>query len=600
MSLLRCIERATTRSKTPYDITYSSVFAFLCPALQDEHVTTERRPRRRPRPQPCCTAAETEKTFISSLVQAGSCREHQLMGQKRARVRQERGEVRQRRNIHTRPTQAVREPASAAATITKEDLHDLVDIYETRHSPSPKESQDAHTWWEEEDSFLSDGVPIGPEALDKPWDESYFTTNAYLASPEGEPWSDAAQIVNTLDALLSNQDTPHEELYLLYKTLPGNRVPYIPPSTLFKLINTLSAVPSSRFQKSYADNYLSLLYDMRAENMPIPVSLWTTAIRFLGLAEGERQAVRLWREMEEHYQLRATYKTFSVLFDLALKNQNFALAEMVEKEARARRVRLDRVSRMGRIFYHGLLGDGAGVRTAYARLVDAGEIVDTAVLTCVITALLDSGEYPAALETFSRMKALHTSKQGATSAPHDWRHRRDLRTLLTDAAHRYRSPERALDRKRFQDAAPVNPDWRTYRAFIAYHVRVSGSYADIETLLLEMKRQNIPLNRELYRTLFHGFAKHGGISVVSWNARNLETVWRSFERSVVKRPDEFAYDGKLVIAAVKAFAFVVNGQRAREVWERIRERWVVEASVEGYVERMLERRSRKRRSWQGG
>jgi hypothetical protein len=111
-----------------------------------------------------------------------------------------------------------------------------------------------------------------------------------------------------------------------------------------------------------------------------------------------------------------------------------------------------------------------------------------------------------------------------------------------------------------------------------------------------MKSTGIPLNREIYRVLFQGFAKHGGIQVVSWNPRNLEVLWKSFERSCQKRPMEFGYDASLVIAIVKAFAFVVTKSRARQVWEVLLEKWTVEESVKIYVERLLGRT----KAWHGG
>jgi hypothetical protein len=428
--------------------------------------------------------------------------------------------------------------------------------------------------------------------LDKPWDEAYFTQNQYMVF--SAPCSDTSQILHTMDTLLDNPNTPHEHLYALYKQLPGDRANYIPSTTLRTLMTHLSHVPTSRFQKEYASNFLSLLYDLRAVNLPVTLPLWTTAIRFIGLSDGARQAVRLWREMEQHYTLKANNYTFSVLFDLAVKSGNFALAEMLEKEARERRVRLDRISRMSRIFYYGLLGDGAGIRNAYAGLVEAGEIVDTAVLTNVISALIDAGEVPAAEETFARMKTLHEEKQGATAPPHDWRSRRELRGLLTDAAHTYR--DRHEDRQRFQDAAPVGPDWRTYRAFISYHVRSTGDWPAIERLLTEMRSSRIPLTREIFRTLFAGFAKHGGIQVVAWNSRNLEHVWKEFEKCVRRRPGEFAYDPRLVLGVVRAFVFCANKTRAKEVWESMLERWAVDGEVEKSVERLLQRRRR----WDGG
>lgn len=524
--------------------------------------------------------------FITGLARAGTCHNHRKPAIPSLLNRS------WRRSIHTKPTRPIQEPAAATA-ISREDLHDLVDIYGTR------EEETFNPW--EEEAPLKDNVGIGPEALDlaigpevleKSWDDAYFTNNGYLSY--AAPSVDVPQILNSIDHLLTDPDAPHEDLYTLYRKLPDERVSYIPHETLFPLLRHLSRVPASRFQKSYADNFLAILYDMRAASMPINIHLWTTAIRFSGLAEGPRQAVRLWREMEQHYDIVANNYTFSVLFDLTIKSGNFALAEMIEKEARERHIPLDRISRMSRIFYYGLLGDGAGVRRSYAAFVDAGEIVDTAVLTNVISALIDAGEYPAAVETFERMKTLHKEKQGATQAPHEWRQRRELRGLLRDAAHHYR--DRPGDRQKFQDAAPVNPDWRTYRAFLTHHSRTTADWPAIESLLTEMKKEGIPLNREIYRVLFQGFAKHGGIQVVSWNGRNLEMVWKSFERSCQKRPQEFAYDASLVIAIVKGFAFVVSKPRARVVWEVLRGMWTVEESVKVYVERLLGRT----KVWHGG
>jgi hypothetical protein len=453
----------------------------------------------------------------------------------------------------------------------------LVDIYGTRKEKEVSEGEE-----------LSDIVGVGPEVLDKPWDETYFTDNQYMVCPA--LWSEAVGVIEHMKLLLEHPEPPHEELYRLYQRLPGNRVNYIPSEVLFKLITHLSQVSASRFHKEYADGFLSILYDMRAENIPVNLTLWTTAIRFLGLSEGARQAVRLWREMEQHYGIKGNSYTFSILFDLAVKSQHFALAEMIEKEARDRHIKLDRISRMSRIFYYGILGDGQGVRRAYAQLVDAGEIVDTAVLTNVITALIDAGELPAAEETFERMKQLHAGKKGATQAPHNWRQRRELRVLLTDAAHRYR--DRPQDRQTFQDAAPIDPDWRTYRAFIRYHALESGDWNRIEELLDEMKKAGIELNREIYRCLFGGFAKHGGIQLTSWNKKNLDIIWIDFERSCQRDPTETSIDSGLAVMIVKAFFYCVDKRRARVAWEAILERWTPTHHVQSKVERLLQQQKR--------
>jgi hypothetical protein len=194
------------------------------------------------------------------------------------------------------------------------------------------------------------------------------------------------------------------------------------------------------------------------------------------------------------------------------------------------------------------------------------------------------------------MKALHASKQGATDAPHEWRQRRQIRILLTAAANRYRT--RPGDREKFQDAAPIGPDWRTYRAFISYHVRESADWPAIERLLLEMRRDyQIPLTREIYTALFRGFARHGGI-ISAWNQRNLEVVWREFEKSLERRPGEFGFEEGMCLAAVKAFLGCAGRKRTREVWDVLRERW--ELGNTDMEVRELRLLGRGHQNWDGG
>ncbi|KIV99289.1 uncharacterized protein PV09_09057 [Verruconis gallopava] len=572
MSFLRTFERASSCGNT-YEIASFSLSAFLCPILYDRirPKTTKQHERQRTEAlfRTLPPAVELETCFIAALVRASSCHGHykgryrpqnplsQYSGACRPRELLSNTAFQCQRRNYTKTARCARN-SSFSASIGKEDLHALVDIYGAR--------REEH---EHQVDTPIDPVPVRVKSSEQPFEDADVVESHYLINPE--PSSEASRILADLSSLLEDPDTPHEVIYALYRQLPGSRICYLSVDLRKRLLKFLSQVPAFRFKIKYADNFLSILHDMRAENIPVDLALWSTAIRFLGLSEGPHQAVRMWREMENHYGLRANNYIFSILFDLAAKHNSFALAEMIEKEARERNVKLDRISRMSRIFYYGILGDGLNVRRAYAQLVEAGEIVDTAVLTNVISALIDAGEYPAAVETFERMKHLHATKKGATHAPNLWRERRELRILLTKAGHHYR--RRPEERQKFQDLAPINPDWRTYRVFLRYHALVTGEWQEIERLLSEMRRAKISLNSEIYAVIFSGFAKHGGIQLAAWTRHNLESLWQEFKKANTEDPVENSLNSHLVSMIMAAFRHCADRTRARSVWETILERW---------------------------
>jgi len=437
----------------------------------------------------------------------------------------------------------------------------------------------------EADDLVGD-MAIGPESLDVPWKDDYFTDNRNTRVAELDP--QISRLLEDISRLLDNPETPHETLWRFYLRLPDNHVTFLPGKLLGRFLQHLSAAPTSRIEDGHMNRFTSVLNDMRDAELPVDVKLWTTAIRFTGLRAGVDPAFRMWREMENQHGVAGNHFTFSVLFDLAVRNGQFALAEMVDKEARTRDLKLDRISRMSRIYYYGLLGDGIGVRRAYAQLVEAGEIVDTAVLTNVITALIEADELQAAEQTFDRMKRLHTEKQGATTAPHNWRQRRELKRLLTDAGNRYReSPE---NREIFQDAAPINPDWKTYRAFIRYHALLVGDYPRVESLLKEMRREGITMNKELFYLLFEAFHKHGSIRYSKWNLRNLEGLWSEFLLSTHEMPWETSFDPGIALIIVRAFSTCGGRQKGLVIWGTICERWTPPGHLYRTVEEILERR----------
>jgi len=282
-------------------------------------------------------------------------------------------------------------------------------------------------------------------------------------------------------------------------------------------------------------------------------------------------SISIWRDMEKNAGVKGDHVTFSILFDLAVKSEQWVLAEMIEKETRERGLMFDRISFMAKIYFHGVRGDGSGVRRAYSDLVEAGEIVDTFVLTNVITSLINAGELHAAEMTFKRMKQLHASKTGATLPPDDWYEERALQDILRDAAGRFRSDTEG--RLNFQEASPIAPNWRTYRAFIRHHTDDSGNYDEMVKLVEDMQQYGIRLNGQIYYCIFHGFLKHGGMRYSRWRLNLLEGFWERFLRGCAEYPSEFFFGHGLALVMIKAFAKCSDKQRASEVWTDLRGRW---------------------------
>jgi len=329
---------------------------------------------------------------------------------------------------------------------------------------------------------------------------------------------------------------------------------------------------------------------MKAANLPIKLQHWNSAIILTGRhfpsTDEVESALSMWKDMENIFGVQGDHITFSILFDLAVKSEQYVLAEMVEKEATKRKLKVDRVSQMGRIFLNGVRGDGIGVRRAYSDLVEAGEIVDTAVLTNVITSLINAGEVPAAEMTFARMKRLHAEKQGATMPPDNWREDKALQKILRDAANRYRNDSEA--RLTFQEASPIAPHWKTYRAFIRYHALESGNYDRVLELLDEMQMNGIRMTGTIYYWTFRGFLNHGGFRYSSWRTARLEELWLSFLEVSKNNPIDIFIDHGLVVQVVKAFAKCAGTQRASEIWTDIRGKWDPPDKTLLSVKRVLE------------
>lgn len=282
-------------------------------------------------------------------------------------------------------------------------------------------------------------------------------------------------------------------------------------------------------------------------------------------------ALRVWNEMEQEAGVQSGKVTFGILFDIAAKAGKFVLAEMILQEMSNRRLPLNRFAKTGLIYYHGLKGDGQGVRKAYLALVDAGHTVDNVVMDCVVASLLRAGETPAAEQVYERMKGMSARKIGAIRPLPTWRGTRELGRVLEQAARIFKNDSQK--RQQLQDEQWLAPDLRTFTILIGHHIAVTGELRRVIRLLEDMQSLGIPLHGRIFLRIFKGFALHGGIRYTSWTKARLESVWNALSLALDDRVPDVQLQKWMVVWIMRAFAKCCGRARALEIWAEIKTRW---------------------------
>lgn len=382
-------------------------------------------------------------------------------------------------------------------------------------------------------------------------------------------------MVTEVMSVLEKIRCTHHEAFAAYSTLPSPGVACLPPLSQRLLFRRLSTI--ERKDRESMLRYLSVVDDMKSLDLPLIEAEWNSAISFCGRCfvrisvAAVEEALLIWKEMEQQAHVKAGHVTFNILFDLAAKAGKFVLAEMIHKEMEARNLPMNRYGRVGFIYYNGLRGDGDGVRRAYREFVEAGEIVDTVVMNCVIASLLRAGEPGAAYQVYERMKNMLSKHTGKAYPALDWLERRDLGRVLDAAARRFRTqPEKT---ERLHDEKFLAPDLHTYSIFVEYHVSETGELQRIIALLSEMHVHGVPLHGRIFLKLFKGFAYHGGIRYTAWTGGRLESVWASLLQVLDQGAEGVMVTKWLVLWVVHAFDKCCGRARVLDVWDELRRRW---------------------------
>jgi pentatricopeptide repeat protein len=445
-------------------------------------------------------------------------------------------------------------PESGPILLTKEDYLNLVDLYfythQSRFTPDSPDLSPTPLLLDDYSFELSaDFTKPDQEASYAEEDEE---DSSVLKHVEEMLMSRQLREVSTMQAfvdLLLDDKSSNQALFEVYKKLPDPGVAYLPRGVIRLFLQRMST-PSYKSERSML-RYLSLIDDMQRASLPITSAEWSSAIylagrSFVRVTDAEiASAFRLWREMEQEAGVLASHVTFNILFDIAVRAGKFVLGETVLKEMHARGLRLNRLGRVSLIYYHGLRGDGDAVRKSYRDFVEAGEIVDTLVLNCVMASLIRAQEPIAAEQIYERMKRLQdrlvkgrredgeevlfskypppgSNRLGTEMASNSLG-----RVLLRSARLKTVLPRHHAE---LQNSMPLRPDLITFRNLISHHASTSGDLDRLTVLINDMNEQfDLPFTSLMFQILFKGFAIHGGSNSedAKWTNKRLELVWQA-------------------------------------------------------------------------
>lgn len=543
-----------------------------------------------------------DRVFIDALVRACSCCEHAQISVNPASIsnphiyHKARRRYAQQNPIHLRSIYTSRiytQSVAAQASTPRQEYIQMLDYYSFQ--PMGGKAR-------------NDGHPTAFENLPPPDEHDYKpvleesnvpkdTVSPELSLPEEAALtaleagiSGEELVVERLMGILNDEENTQEEIMEAYRALPYPGVAYLSDKVRRLLFRRISVVERKTIETML--RYLSVVDDMKAADLPMIAVEWNSAIAFTGrclakvTATEVELAIRTWKEMEQVAKVQGGSVTFTILFDIATKAGKFVLAEMILKEMRSRNLSVSRFARVGIIYYHGLRGDGDAVRRAYKSLIQAGEIVDTVVMNCVIASLIRAGEPSAAHHVYERMKVMYSSKTGFRVPAQNWKAVRELGRVLARAARIYSNdPE---GRHRVQSETCLAPNLHTYAIFIEHHVVETGELRRVTAFLEEMLFLGVPMHGRIFVKLFKGFAINGGVRYTSWTRSQLESVWVSLLSVLDEGVSPNVVVRKwMVVWAVKAFRKCYGRPRALEVWAELGTRWKASAAEERDVSRML-------------
>lgn len=422
--------------------------------------------------------------------------------------------------------------------------------------------------------------------------------------------------------LINPYKTDINHVYRLYEELPEPRISYLHAKIRHNFMMVLGREEKSRTSML---RYFAVVADIQRAGLRLTRAEWNSCVAFASRWVGhvsEREtsaALKMWKEMQTDAGIQANAVTFNILFDVASKAGNFVLAELLYKEMEKRNIKWNRYHHVSLIHFFGLKGDSDGIRAAYKEMVEAGELIDTVVLNCVISGFLRCGEEYAAERVYDRMKTAYerapkmsyrnymdekiltkvmmmfakVSKEAAKLAFED-RAKSGIASAAEDASQAHadgnstqisNSGSSAVDldtdaerlgdggalRKHFQKQSPITPDIHTYRILLNHYGVRLAALDKVALFLDDMKWFQVPLHGTVFLALFKGFALHGGPGQ-QWSRERLLSVYEAFRIAVAENANGMYIDAWMARWILRAFHRCDTEEKVLDVWTDLKPR----------------------------
>ncbi|MCJ1280491.1 hypothetical protein MMC21_008320 [Puttea exsequens] len=379
-----------------------------------------------------------------------------------------------------------------------------------------------------------------------------------------------------LGEILRDRACTHERAFEAYSVLPSPGVSLLSQHDLRLLFHRMSVMEKK--DRPSKLRYMSVVEDMKEASLPMIEAEWNSAIAFCGQcfarisAVDVREAYNTWQEMEQKAKVKSGHVTFTILFDLAAKAGKLLLAEEILKRMEARGLGFDRYGRASFMYYHGIKGDGQGVRRAWFDFLEAGEIPDTVVVNCLIASLIRAGEPAQAELVYERMKRVFSQHTGHALPRSDWREIRSLGRVLARSAVRHRNHLVEVEKSRNEQY--LIPNVHTYAIFVEYYASSTGTgeILPVSAKLHEMRELGLEMDGRIFTKLFKGFANHGKKSYTKWTIDYLERVWASL-LNLLNQETDVKVARWMVVWVIRAFETCADQHRTKEIWHELLKWW---------------------------
>ncbi|ROT35217.1 pentatricopeptide repeat-containing protein [Sodiomyces alkalinus F11] len=379
-------------------------------------------------------------------------------------------------------------------------------------------------------------------------------------------------------------------IYAMYCTLPTPRMLHLPATLRHRLLKVLGT-PKRRNSKSML-RFFAVIGEVQHCGLTLRRREWNAALALASqyvshTTDTEAEAtLRLWNEMERNGGEKGNGVTFNILFDAASKSGNFALAEKIYGEMVSRGIQFNRYHHVSLIHFFGLKKDEDGIRAAYKEMVDAGEMIDTVVLNCLIASFLRAGDEAAALRVYDYMKS--NNPRAAALPATDYRMSRvAVQVLMMFGKVGRNHPSM---RPTLQEAVVNTPDLQTYRILLNHYGVTAGNLNRVVQFLDEMKWFDVPVHGAIFLILFKAFTQHGGRPYLGWTEDRLRSVFSSLLHILDNENGQHLYiDTWLAGWALRAFLRCSNKDAVLDAYDELKSRWELPEDRVEYMEAFLHR-----------